>query len=45
MKEDNRKTKKTIPLKIEEVLEVQTLCCEELFCKNASKTSEKARKR
>jgi hypothetical protein len=40
MKEDNRKTKKTIPLKIEEVLEVQTL-----FCKNASKTSEKARKR
>jgi hypothetical protein len=45
MKEDNRKPKKAVPSKIEKVLELQTLCREELFCEDASKTSEKSRKR
>jgi hypothetical protein len=45
MKEDNRKPKKAVPSKIEKVLELQTLCREELFCEDASKTSEKERKR
>jgi hypothetical protein len=45
MKEDNRRTKKAIPSKIEKVLKLQTLCHEEPFCEDASKSSEKARKR
>jgi hypothetical protein len=45
MKENNRNTKKTIPLNVEEVSKLQTLCREELFCENASKLSEYMRKR
>jgi hypothetical protein len=44
MKEHNRKAKKTTPLKIEEVSELQTPRHEELFCENACKLSEKVRK-
>jgi hypothetical protein len=40
-KHDNKRTKKAIPLKIEEVLKLRTLCREMLFCENASKSSEK----
>jgi hypothetical protein len=45
MKEHNRKAKKTIPLKVDEVLTPQIPCREEFFCENACKLSEKARKR
>jgi hypothetical protein len=45
MKEHNKKTKKAIPLNVEEVSKPQTPCREELFCENACKLSEKARKR
>jgi hypothetical protein len=44
MKEDNIKPKEAVPSKIEKVSELQTLCREELFCEDVSKTSEKARK-
>jgi hypothetical protein len=45
MEEDNKKPKEAVPSKIEKVLELQTLCREELFCEDASKNSEKTRKR
>jgi hypothetical protein len=41
VKNDNRRAKKAIPSKIKEVLRVQTLCRETLFCENASKGSER----
>jgi hypothetical protein len=42
VKDDNRRTKEAIPLKIEEVLKLRTLCHEMLFCENASKISERS---
>jgi hypothetical protein len=44
MEEDNKKPKEAVPSKIEKILELQTLSREELFCEDASKSSEKVRK-
>jgi hypothetical protein len=44
-KDDNKRTKKEIPSKIEKAWKLQTLYHEELFCEDANKSSEKARKR
>jgi hypothetical protein len=42
-KEHNRKAKKTIPLKTEEVSEPQTPCHEELFCEKYLETFRRKR--
>jgi hypothetical protein len=42
VKDDNKRTKEAIPLKIEEVLKLWALCHKVLFCENASKSLEKS---
>jgi hypothetical protein len=43
-KDDNKRIKKALPLKVGEVFKLPTICCEMIFCEDARKSSGKNEK-